>query len=86
MLGFPSFEGPPFSRPLSSFNIHGNPGSLKLLDSRLLRKIRNTAVIGPLLSKVPIPAQDRIGKALGLRCKLNKDDTIRDTTVYGVTP
>jgi len=44
-----------------------NPGSSKLRDTRLLRKIRSVPVIGPLLEKIPIETQDKVFKLMFLR-------------------
>lgn len=46
---------------------HMNKGKDKLYDSNLFRKMRTHPVVGPWLSKVSIPKQDKIAVRLGLR-------------------
>lgn len=49
-----------------------NDGAGKLHDTRLLRRLRNTPVVGPQLARVPIPVQDRHLAKLRLRRRFDR--------------
>ncbi|HET8710753.1 MAG TPA: sulfotransferase [Spongiibacteraceae bacterium] len=48
---------------------HKNAGERKYYDSKLLRRLRNTEIIGPLISKIPVHTQNQWFPKLKLRRK-----------------
>lgn len=44
-----------------------NPGVGKLVDTRVLRRLRNHPLVGPRLARIPVPTQDRWLSRAGLR-------------------
>jgi len=58
-----------------------NTGSSKLYDSKLLRSLRETPIIGPWIAKYPVDTQDKYAKPLRLRKIFKHNIEWEETTI-----